>query len=400
MITLPPDSLPDLRDVEPMDEWADAIPAKAPPTGSSILPSKRTLATPSHANQPTEAGLRIEPVLNRHQPQAMEVQELSGTVVRLEKAEFSAQKIESIQTFQNYVPLPRKGFNSRGESSSWGESRHFSKRWITGFSLIFSIVLVCCFKLSSYINETQATRANAEQVVTSIVKEEIDGSTVTENLLQKQPEALQIYRSYLQAVHEDQIVPLIQNGHALGETLRKHWKPYSISRTWRPSNECEWNVIKNKDDEHPHAIMSGMLPDSSAFNAYFIYQNDHFLLDWKATTAFSTASFEELSEGGGDSREIRGKITIDSFYTTVWPEAEYQSYKLLPPNPEEASIWCYARRDESTFSAIANILNMNQIIKEEGSPQKVTLRLSRGAENARPNQWLITELIHRDWLTF
>jgi glutamate/tyrosine decarboxylase-like PLP-dependent enzyme len=145
-------------------------------------------------------------------------------------------------------------------------------------------------------------------------------------------------------------------------------------------------------------LLQGEFPDHSQFSAYFTQTGNHPKLDWKATTAYGTASFKELVQNQGDASEIRGEISKAEFYNAAWPETDYRCYRLISPDGETV-IWGYTRRGEATEHAIASLLDKGEIVKEAQNSHKITLRLERGPTAAQANQWLIGEMLHIDWVT-
>jgi len=214
-------------------------------------------------------------------------------------------------------------------------------------------------------------------------------------MLLKQPEAIQIFRSYVQASHPDEILALLRNGTALRETLHSRWQPPEITKSWSPPADSAWSVFETGG--HPCGLLDGDFPDHSKFAAYFTNDGNRLLLDWKATSAFGTASFRLLEKGNGDGSEIRGLLSSAEYYNSVWPEADYQCYRLASHDGEN-SIWCYARRGERAEEAVGSLFQKGEIIEEAPTSQKVTLRLERGPAGAQPNQWLVGEMLHIDWV--
>lgn len=217
-----------------------------------------------------------------------------------------------------------------------------------------------------------------------------------DRLLEKQPEALQIFRSYAQAVHHDEVVPLVVDGRSLLDALKNKWSPLGVPKDWAPDADSSWGVMEAGGKAY--GLLEGVLPDQSPFRAYFTHEGGRLLLDWKATTAFGTTSFRQLSKGTGDAGEIRGILSSDEFYSAVFPEADYQSYRLTMPN-EEFTIWCYAQRGSLAYSALAPLFTSGELSGERQTDRKVTLSLVRGPEETLPNQWIIRELLHIDWGT-
>jgi hypothetical protein len=140
------------------------------------------------------------------------------------------------------------------------------------------------------------------------------------------------------------------------------------------------------------------LPDGSKFAAYFTNDDNRLLLDWKATSSFSTASFEQLSNNQGDASEIRGQISAADFYSATWPEAEYQCYRLVSPD-EKTAIWCYARRGSAAANHSTALFQGGEIVQDAQTSRSITLQLERGPSEAQPNQWLIGKVLQIDAVT-
>lgn len=217
-------------------------------------------------------------------------------------------------------------------------------------------------------------------------------------LLTRQPEAIQIFRAYSQAAHPDEVSPLIRDSDALKETLRQHWQPMRLSSQWTPADDSGWIVMELEG--HPSALLEMALPNFSQFKAYFIADNGRLMMDWKASTAFGTATFDELKSSEGDASEIRGEISVATFYTSVFSEANFQSLRLTSPDGE-AAIWCYAPTGSNAHALIARKLQAGTIIQDQDKPgpAKITVCLERGPDGALPNQWVIKDVLHFDWVS-
>lgn len=391
-------------EVSPADDWDDlehstpGVPAEA----VSILPPRRTAATRSPAaTDDGQTGLRIDSNLTRAEPSEipvrLEVQEINGSVIRLEQMEPAPLKVPRQVTFHERPVHEHRDGKSRGESASWGFAHRHPTLWILGAGVgVVSIVIAAMLLLPS-INAPNAPRVDPEGPQSRVVIEEkVEGVEAMNQLLTKQPEAMQIFRAYATATYADDIVPLVRDGTALQETLRKHWKPLALPKQWAPVAESTWAVLELGGQAC--GLLQGNFPDQSKFSAYFTNDGDRLMLDWKATAAFGTATFGQLEKGRGDPAEIRGDISIADFYSTTWPEADYQSFRLIAPEGDIA-IWCYARRGDPTNAKISQHFRKGEIIEEVLGSQKITLRLERGPAESLPNQWLIGEMLHIDWVS-
>ena len=100
----------------------------------------------------------------------------------------------------------------------------------------------------------------------------------------------------------------------------------------------------------------------------------------------------------GNPAEVRGEISLAQFYTSTWPEADYQSFRLTSPDGQEI-LWCYSRRGEQPHEALGPFFRRDQLIVQTKNSWKITLRLAQGPAGSLPNQWLIGEMLHIDWVT-
>jgi hypothetical protein len=158
---------------------------------------------------------------------------------------------------------------------------------------------------------------------------------------------------------------------------------------------CSWSVIPL--ESKAYAVMRGVLPDQSEFTAYFIHDGNEILLDWKATVAYSSAPFADLEKKRGDATEVRGRISLSEYYTSSWPEADYRSFKFTSGD-RETTLWVYVRRGGNTAAMMIKFLTEADTGTEAQKNHRVTLRLAPGPETALPNQWLIQEILHPEWI--
>ena len=392
-------------EVSPADEWGDLedledLPDREVPA-MNILPARRVVGSRPTETRHLEAGLRIESKLPQNFPAdpslRLEVQEVNREVIRLEQEVKSTFKLDRQPTLQEKVQSAKEGEVQNDEGNQNDTIQQLPKLWIFGMIATVALLVIAGLLLLPLINSTNAPRIRSNPAVLSIVEEEkIEVSEVMNRLLEKQPEALQVFRSYAQAAHQDDVIPLIVDGRSLRDTLQQHWSPLGVPKDWAPASESTWGVFDSGNKAY--GLLEGKLPDQSQFTAYFSYEGDRLLLDWKATTAFGTTPFRQLNKGTGDASEIRGVLSSDEFYSAAFPEADYQSYRLTSPN-EEFTIWCYAPRGQPAYSALSPLFTSGELSGEKQADRKVTLRLVRSPAETLPNQWIIGELLRIDWGT-
>lgn len=390
--------------LSPDDRWDDAE-ASAPETSATatVLPPRRTAAGRSSdesaaSAESAQTGLRIEPNLARLEatdsPLRIEVQKIDGSVIRLDPEAPAAAKIARHVAFHE-KPEPDPDAASPGEGRDWGLAHRHPLRWLLGAAALVMVLVIVAMTLLPKINAKNALRPR-QQRATFTAETDGSGNPAMALPLAKQSEAMQIFRAYAQAVHVDDLIPLVRDGRALKETLRDHWRPLGISKQWAPASDASWAASVAAD--HPCGILKGSFPDRSKFTAYFTNDGDHLLLDWKATVGFGTASFAQLEKNEGDPGEIRGEISPADFYSATWPEADYRSHRLVSPDGETV-IWCYTRRGSATEETITAIFKKTPILKEAHHSRKITVRLERGPAGSLPNQWLVGGLLLVDWIS-
>jgi len=397
------DSNNHVPELAPDDDWCDSDDNAVSQTGPvSSLPPRRSVSDSLPAESPKIVpGLRIDSRVKRDNPSGsskrLEVQEISSQVVRLEQEAPAPPRVERVVTFRARPAGVKEPRNTRGEGKEWGRVHRHSPRWILAMSGTVLVLVILGMVLLPGINAPNAARENPRNSIPMIDRNETpEGVDALNRLVLRQAEAVRIYRSFLQAAHPDEVFPLIRDGPALKEALRERWQAMGISSEWAPAKDASWLVLDLEG--HPCAMLAGRLPDNSKFTAYFTAAHEQLLLDWKATTAYGTATYEELESGHGDGREIRGEISIIEFHTHAFPEENYQSFRLVSPDGQSL-IWCYASRKSTAYPRIASQLQAGEIIQDAPDSLKVTLRLVRGSDTALPNQWLIDEFLHFDWVS-
>ncbi len=382
------------------DDWDDAA-GFDPAVGATptILPPRRTtgerVATGSPASQANNtSGLRIESKIARRSEDddasRLQVQEINGGVVRLEQTEPPPPKVPRQVVFHERPPRSGK---PRGVTHEWGSVKKHPLRWIVGGVVSVLVMIVVTFLLLPYINRPNAARSLPTDLSLQIVEEEqIEGIEQLDALLARQIDAENLFLTYASAQVVDDVRTLVHDA----ELAISHWRPLGVPATWTPSQPWIWQVMQA--GSHGYCVLEGNLPDQSRFAAYFRLMDNRLLIDWKATTGYGTATFDQLSQGDGDASEIRGTIAPDFFHTSTWPESEYQSYQLLGPSGL-SSIWCYAKRTDEAGIQLNSQFESGEILKHSTGGKRVTVRLTRGPDGSLPNQWLIEEMLHIDWIT-
>ncbi len=384
-------------EVSPDDVWGDAETMSASfPTPATILPPKRTPGENlAKSGAPRlEEGLRID-ARNRpvgsspeESPPRLEVTEIDGTVLRLQPDEPAAPKVPRHVTFHERKPSARKP--DRGEGKDWGIASHFPVRWLVGIGLGISSLVVAAMMALPKINEPNVSRKEISKS-----KAAVETITPLDILLPLQPDAEQLFRIYARSAVADDFLPYLRNRESVESLVRASQHTALVSKEWVPNEQTTWRVIDGEDIAF--GILEGKLPDYTPFRAYVTRESGQLRLDWKATTGHGTATFAELEKQQGDPSEIRGFVLPTRFFTSVFPEQQYHSYQLLSPD-RQTTLWVYAPRDTATGAALAKLFRAGEILESAPEETPVTLRLAPAPAGSQPNQWIVDEFLHNDWI--
>lgn len=387
-------------EVTPDDVWGDPEGVRQGLHGSiTILPPKRSKGENQASPASTETeGLRIEARPQRRQTdeteQKLEVQEIDGTVVRLDPEIPAAPRIPRQVAFHEKPPEVEVDPIRRGESREWGYSRMQSVRWIVGTGVGIASLVILAMMLLPLINKSNAARQGNYGLVLD-PNEDVKGAEALNAMLSRQSEAEQVFRKFASASIVNDVLPVVRDRGTVEPLIRRDFRPSLVSKDWLPPDETTWSVFDLEGKAY--GVLEGRLPDYSKFSAYLMLSEDQLHLDWKATTGYGTANFEELEKGQGNPAEIRAMISPSGYYTAAFPEADFRSYQCVSPDGVTA-IWCYTRRGDAADVAIGKLFASGEIIQSSEAPRKVALRLERGPEDSLPNQWLIAGMLHKDWI--
>lgn len=396
----PPDPHHDAPELFPTDVWDDSgLLARDTQGSSTILPPRRT---PAEKNSPApdtwnHEGIRIESSANPRRAgdddSEFKVRKIDGTVIRLEPEEPSQPRMPRQVVFHEQPPEQAR----ETESEAWGSAKKFSSRWIAGISIGIATLVIAAISLLPLINRSNSVPASQDHPSSVAAVESAPGlSDAYDDLITRPDEAMKIFGRFMTAPLVDDFLPVIRNRIAVEPLIRSSQRVPLISKQWTPEEDSMWGVHQSKETQFARLI--GKLPDDSEFYGYFVLEDRHLLLDWKATTGYGTATFKELAQNQGNPAEIRGTLRPSEYYSIVFPEDMFQCYLFDGPDQEDV-IWCYTRHGTSVDREIQTLFVGGAILKNTLKPRKVTLRLERAPDGAFPNQWLIEELLHNDWIS-
>lgn len=289
----------------------------------------------------------------------------------------------------------------RGERSDWGEEGGGgSFKWMLFSGVGIVLLVVFAVFLSQKAGKKPVRDSDMSffsQLETN--EEEVAGKDenleTLEKLTNSQREASEILGIYATAKEVGDFSGFLHDSEELLPLLREVWEPTGAKEGWKPAENSIWTVYDR--DNVRYGLLEGTNHDFSDFSAYFRDSDSGLKLDWKASTGFGTASFEDLAAGEGDGSEIRGSISPSDFYTFPLPEEEFRSYRLVGPD-DGRTVWAYAKRDGEIDSKLLKLFMPSEITGESQSSARVVVELVRGPDESLSNQWVIKDLMGLNWL--
>lgn len=385
------------------DEWADAhgaVDAFVAPR--STLPEKRVSplpeAAPERSRSRPEMGVQIDVERSLRRAATADSAPEPGAsdqgVVKLEalssETGFQArQTIAAPADSQEEVPKSfHDGARARGRQSK------ISNRWIAASAGgVVLVVVVALVGHERWIRESKSTPLPVVEVpkdepLAQVAGFELESSSETE--------ARELLARYAQATRSADVLPLIRNPKSVAARLPLDWQPWAVPADWQPPIEASWSA--SAGGGRNHGLLRGIKPDFTKFRVYFVREDDGLRIDWEATQGIGDASFEILQRGRGTGGKMRVFAKLENFYTLIFPEESYHSFRLLAPDGEQA-IWGYSRLGSPADVRLMEVFEPGVIRAEGKSELPVTVRLEPGPEGCQKNQWLIGEMLHIEWVS-
>ena len=286
----------------------------------------------------------------------------------------------------------------RGERQDWGEEKgRDSTNWMifTGVGVVLLVILtVALSQMGGKKKSRESDKSRYSQLAPEEEKEAGD-LAILEMLTNSQEAAKDIYGKFATAVSPAALKDSLINGKKILPLVQEDWKQLVSEGEWVPGDQAVWTVLDRNGQRY--GVLAGSHPDFSNFKAFFRKDGEALKLDWKATTGYGTATFEEMKTGAGDASEIRAQISLSDFYTFALPEGEYRSFRLMSPDGN-SNLWAYTERDGDLDRELMELFIPSQITGESQFEVQVTLVMEPGPENGLKNQWLIRKLTSLSWL--
>lgn len=399
----PSDPAPEQADSarSPEDDWADAVESQDGGWGESDLPVLRSPADRSvvtvieSAPRPGERPGDESSDGREGSRGGVQVREISGRKPRRLKPEKPDP--------QNKVPRKESPMERAKperfdvEEKEWSApTTIFRTKWIVALSVAIPALIVFCLIQLPQLNPARKKEAGVTAAKPEIPDFfQIDDKDI-EDLLERQDEAKQLFEDYVTADSVDTVLGMVRDRAGVEQLIRDAGHQPMAGKSWRLNDRGVWSL--HMQHRTPYARLRGELPNYDEFTCYLVVEGDRLVIDWKASTGYSSSPFEQLKQGLGDGSEVRGVATPSNLYTKSFPEREYQCYRVESPDGQEV-LWCYARLESSTAGVLARMFVGGQISDRVPGPVQVTLGLTRGSGDSLPNQWLIEQFHHEQWIS-
>ena len=324
--------------------------------------------------------LRLEPVLSNIDPA-----DEDGAGFR---------SIPELQKTQN--PSLRK---LAGEGAEWGRRKRHSTRWIIAGAACVLGLLGLSLALHPHLdaNVTKAAVSAYHKVKLAEPEAVPEAADAIQRLMGLRRQAESALAAYARAETWQQAAPLLRRDGLEEIKAAAAWRPWKLAADWLPPPGCLWLPYGlEAGQEGCGVVLAGNKPDFSPFVAYFVEEEGTLRIDWQATEGYGSAGFEELANGRGEATEIRGHLAPANYYHDALPEADYRAYRLLSPDRMDA-LWVYARRGSDAELGLED--HWRQVnAGETRKDMQVTVKLAAPEKRARPDQWLVEEMLHIGWL--
>ncbi|WAC19401.1 hypothetical protein OVA24_19415 [Luteolibacter sp. SL250] len=390
-----------------VDDWGDQ--------DSSFIPRRRAAderpaGYAAKADDQDDKGIEI----GLREIERVQDQEVRGPVQRLEVLEHTPKLaipeagalplIVPKQVIEKQeIPAEEQGqetWHGRNpEIETWGRQKSVQVRWIVMSGLALAVVLIAGVLILPRLgwkNErgVRTDFSNLEVIETPMLEIEAgDRSELSEGIETK---AKVLVEAYAKAAGPDDVIPLVRDRERVEKMIRERWTPMNVPKDWHVPDESKWEILRSGDREY--GFLTGLLPDITPFRFYIVQQGDKALLDWEASSGFSETKFGDLSKRQGDGGIVRGYVSAGDLYTFPLPEADYQCFRIISADGE-TFVWGYAKRTDPVAEKMAEPFLPGVIPREVRSEYPMTLKLVKGPADSLPNQWIITELVHMEWVT-
>jgi hypothetical protein len=209
--------------------------------------------------------------------------------------------------------------------------------------------------------------------------------------------ALQCIEQFLKAKSWEEAEPLLRDSPTLRMNLRSHWKPCESRPDLR--NDEQLTIDYGHTEKMGFYIIEGRCMDNSPFLYYFVQAEGVMKLDWEASEALGDVSVDDLVRYPlKEPTAMRVVVERSPYYLLDLNEKDFESFRLTVPG-EAQVFWGYAERGSPQHTALEKILQQGGVLSEGNHSCRAKVQLSPIEENAVSKRFIISEIIHPNWVS-
>lgn len=363
---------------------------------------------PQGSGEPAPVKLAVQPRVMKAAPQAALEVEQESAEPEEEAVRLVVEKSAEARHPSGAVQMTKREQESKEaeDKEQWGEAREPAQRkWLltaAAVSLLAVVAVVTGMIMLANYRTKKAAEEKGSQA--RYISEERDTYNAKdpqayyrENPDEVKRDAIALLRAFSAATSWQEARKLVRATPGIDDRMAKSWSkwqsPPDLDGT--PRTQASTQQV----GDIGYMVLVGRCEDFEPFRAYFVRENDRMLLDWDATVGYCTVAIPELAKASGATFEVRGLLERQEMYSIQYPESKYVSYMISTPD-RESFVWGYAERGTPMEQKIHEVLDQGRFLLQEKPSDRIFVRLHRlPAEGGLPNQFLMEELYHREWLT-
>jgi hypothetical protein len=317
-------------------------------------------------------------------------------VLRLEKQPSPPRRTHDVAVEVVVAAQPKQ----EGEDRWTNERKSVSWRWalvIAGGMVGLVIASLVIVQALLVLRQDEGRRRSAP---VALEVERIDLGEAKE-LLEADPvwlydEAQRVLEGYSSAGSAAEALGWVRRADRDRETLTRVWQPWSSQPYFDRPELIQHGLMSFEDP--PALVVWGLREDFSPFRAYFVFEDGRLRLDWRATEVFCDIPITKLATAGEvDGVTVRSLVQEKAFHTAALPDDKFRSFMLSSPDGLNY-VWGYAERGGELDLELEDLLNQGTGQHETKSRGRATLVVASPEGQHLDNQFLITEVLHNEWV--
>ncbi len=294
-------------------------------------------------------------------------------------------------------PAAAAGESSRHRGKKRRGLQHWTL-WMAAACVGITVLAVAGLMLQKKSNALDPSAAPAveEQAPAPPTAAEVERDFFVAHANELSSEAEEILRRYAAAASMEEVLPLVRDPERVRGALEAKWKPWGVEPSFAPSAMISGGV--DVTGIRPHVALTGSKGDHSRFDAFFVREKGKMLLDWEATAGIGDLQIPELKSGArAENSVVRALLYPSDYFTSEHPEGKFNSYKLTDASGEHV-VWAYVPVDSPVAGLLKAELNEDSYLIQRSTNLAGVFKLE-GPVSADGNRYLITEMLHKGWVS-